>query len=73
MWEPSGTAVRVLGRAAQGDFHGPTGQWVEQITALVRDRGMNGFVYWPNQDYERQLAVFAREVVPAVRQALATP
>jgi NAD(P)-dependent dehydrogenase (short-subunit alcohol dehydrogenase family) len=51
----------------------PTEQWVAQITALVRDRGMNGFVYWPDQDHERQLGIFAHEVVPAVRQALATP
>jgi alkanesulfonate monooxygenase SsuD/methylene tetrahydromethanopterin reductase-like flavin-dependent oxidoreductase (luciferase family) len=63
----------LIAPTSQGDFHGPTGQWVEQITALVRDRGMNGFVYWPDQDHERQLALFAREVVPAVRQALATP
>ncbi|MFG2848973.1 LLM class flavin-dependent oxidoreductase [Kitasatospora sp. NPDC048296] len=53
-----------------GDFQGPVEQWVEQMTALVRDRGMNGFVYWPNEDHERQLGVFAHEVVPAVRQAL---
>lgn len=38
---------------------------------LVRDHGMNGFVYWPDQDQERQLSLFAEQVVPAARLALA--
>ncbi|MFE1879306.1 LLM class flavin-dependent oxidoreductase [Streptomyces diastatochromogenes] len=57
---------------SRGDFHGPVGQWVEQITQVHREHGMNGFAYWPDEDHERQLGVFAHEVVPAVRQALAT-
>ncbi|MFI1369954.1 LLM class flavin-dependent oxidoreductase [Streptomyces griseochromogenes] len=57
--------------ASRGDFHGPADQWVEQITMLVRDHGMNGFVYWPDQDQERQLSLFAEQVVPAARLALA--
>ncbi|MGW7052938.1 LLM class flavin-dependent oxidoreductase [Streptomyces sp. NPDC054887] len=56
--------------APKGPFHGPAHQWVQEITGLVRDRGMNGFVYWPDQDHQRQLALFAHEVVPAVRQNL---
>ena len=31
---------------------------------------MNGFVFWPADDHENQLARFAEEVVPAVRAAL---
>ncbi|MFF8293228.1 LLM class flavin-dependent oxidoreductase [Streptomyces sp. NPDC016309] len=58
--------------ASKGPFHGPAQQWAEEITALVRDLGMNGFVYWPDQDHQRQLALFAREVVPVVRRNLAT-
>lgn len=58
--------------APKGPFHGPVQQWVQEITTLVRDQGMNGFVYWPDQDHQRQLALFAHEVVPAVRQNLAT-
>lgn len=56
--------------APKGPFHGPAHQWVEEITGLVRDLGMNGFVFWPDQDHQRQLALFAHEVVPAVRQNL---
>ncbi|MEU4733193.1 LLM class flavin-dependent oxidoreductase, partial [Streptomyces sp. NPDC023588] len=54
--------------ASTGPFHGPAEQWVEQIHELVEGFGMNGFIYWPEQDHERQLALFAREVAPALRQ-----
>lgn len=55
---------------SEGPFHGPVQQWVDQLTGLVRDHGMNGFVYWPDQDHRRQLSLFAQEVVPAVRRVL---
>jgi hypothetical protein len=32
---------------------------------------MNTFVFWPEDDRERQSRVFAEDVVPAVRAALA--
>jgi alkanesulfonate monooxygenase SsuD/methylene tetrahydromethanopterin reductase-like flavin-dependent oxidoreductase (luciferase family) len=63
----------LIAPTTRGDFHGPVEQWVEQITGLARDRGMNGFTYWPDEDHERQLGIYAHEVVPAVRQALAAP
>jgi hypothetical protein len=37
----------------------------ERITA------MNAFVFWPSGDRERQSRVFAEDVVPAVRAAIA--
>ena len=45
-------------------------QWTEQLTSLVAEHGMNGFVFWPADDHENQLALFAQEVVPGVRAAL---
>jgi hypothetical protein len=33
---------------------------------------MNAFIYWPSRDRERQARVFAEEVVPAAREALAS-
>jgi alkanesulfonate monooxygenase SsuD/methylene tetrahydromethanopterin reductase-like flavin-dependent oxidoreductase (luciferase family) len=51
-------------------FRGPVAHWVDRLVALVTEHGMNGFVYWPADDHERQLATFAAEVVPAVREAL---
>ncbi|ADI04634.1 putative oxidoreductase [Streptomyces bingchenggensis BCW-1] len=56
---------------SRGAFHGPVEQWVDQIAELYRDHGMNGFSYWPNEDHDRQLSVFAQEVAPAAREAVA--
>jgi hypothetical protein len=44
---------------------------VETLTALHTGPGMNAFVFWPSGDRERQSRVFAEEVVPAVRAAVA--
>ncbi|WP_205522174.1 hypothetical protein [Streptomyces sp. S1A1-7] len=52
-------------------FQGNVRQWGDQLVSLVREYGMNGFVYWPDADHLRQLTLFALEVVPAVRAALA--
>ncbi|MER7180303.1 LLM class flavin-dependent oxidoreductase [Streptomyces hyaluromycini] len=52
-------------------FQGNVRQWVDQLVSLVREYEMNGFVYWPDADHLRQLTVFALEVVPGVRAALA--
>ena len=61
----------IIDRESSEPFHGSTQQWIEQLTSLVEDYGMNGFVYWPNADHQLQLARFARDVVPAVKEALA--
>lgn len=52
-------------------FHGPAGQWAETLTMLYTDYEMNTFVFWPEDDRERQSRIFAADVVPAVRAALA--
>jgi alkanesulfonate monooxygenase SsuD/methylene tetrahydromethanopterin reductase-like flavin-dependent oxidoreductase (luciferase family) len=52
------------------DFHGPVARWVDTLTGLHTESGMNAFVYWPSGDRERQSRIFAAEVVPAVRSAL---
>ena len=53
-------------------FHGPTERWIDTLTTLYRDFGMNTFVFWPSGDRERQSRIFAEEVVPGVREALAS-
>ena len=53
-------------------FHGPKERWVDTLTALYSDFGMNTFVFWPSGDRERQSRIFAEEVVPVVREALAS-
>jgi alkanesulfonate monooxygenase SsuD/methylene tetrahydromethanopterin reductase-like flavin-dependent oxidoreductase (luciferase family) len=64
----------VMGLIAPADrdaFHGPVERWVDTLTKLYQDYQMNTFVYWPTGDRERQSQLFAEEVVPAVREALA--
>jgi alkanesulfonate monooxygenase SsuD/methylene tetrahydromethanopterin reductase-like flavin-dependent oxidoreductase (luciferase family) len=55
----------------RGPFQGPAQRWVETLTSLYTEYQMNTFVFWPSGDRERQSRVFADEVVPAVREALA--
>jgi hypothetical protein len=61
----------LIGPESPEPFRGSVRQWVDQLVSVVRDYGMNGFVYWPEADHHRQIARFAAEVVPAVRTALA--
>ncbi|WP_030661758.1 LLM class flavin-dependent oxidoreductase [Streptomyces cellulosae] len=51
-------------------FQGSVRQWADQIITAAADHGMNGFVYWPGDDHERQIDLFAQEVIPLVREAL---
>jgi alkanesulfonate monooxygenase SsuD/methylene tetrahydromethanopterin reductase-like flavin-dependent oxidoreductase (luciferase family) len=56
----------------RGFLNGPVDHWAETLTGLVRDHGFDGFVLWPEEDPLGQTERFAREVVPAVRNALAS-
>jgi alkanesulfonate monooxygenase SsuD/methylene tetrahydromethanopterin reductase-like flavin-dependent oxidoreductase (luciferase family) len=58
--------------ASQDMFNGPKERWVDTLTTLYVDYQMNTFVFWPSGDRERQSRIFAEEVVPVVREALAT-
>jgi alkanesulfonate monooxygenase SsuD/methylene tetrahydromethanopterin reductase-like flavin-dependent oxidoreductase (luciferase family) len=53
-------------------LHGPVGQWVDTLAMLYTDVGMNTFVFWPDDDRERQSSIFAEEIAPAVRMALSS-
>lgn len=59
------------GRSA-GFLDGPVGQWIDELTALVLERGMDTFILWPSDDTnpEGQLRRFVEEVTPAVREAV---
>ncbi|RSN10684.1 5,10-methylene tetrahydromethanopterin reductase [Nonomuraea sp. WAC 01424] len=54
-----------------GFLDGPAALWAEQLTELVFEVGMSGFVLAPGVEAERDLRVFAEEVAPAVREAVA--
>lgn len=53
-----------------GFLHGPVGQWVDELTHLVIESGMDTFVYGAPDDDPAQIRRFAIEVAPAVREAV---
>jgi alkanesulfonate monooxygenase SsuD/methylene tetrahydromethanopterin reductase-like flavin-dependent oxidoreductase (luciferase family) len=60
-----------IGSKGDGLLEGPAERWVEELTRLTVELGMDTFIYWPSEDYVRQVELFAGEVVPAVREAVA--
>ena len=60
-----------IGEGGDGPLDGPISQWVEELTRFALELGMDTFIYWPQEDHVRQVEVFAHEVVPAVREAVA--
>jgi alkanesulfonate monooxygenase SsuD/methylene tetrahydromethanopterin reductase-like flavin-dependent oxidoreductase (luciferase family) len=50
---------------------GPVDYWVEELTRLVVEVGMDTFIYWPASDRVRQIELFAAEIVPAVQKQVA--
>lgn len=57
--------------ATDGFLNGPVEQWVDELTGLVLDQGMDSFVLWAGEPRQQQVAVFAHEVAPAVRDRVA--
>lgn len=60
----------IIGPESSTPYQGSARQWADQVTSAVTDHGMNGFVYRPADDHERQIDIFVHEVVPLVREAL---
>ena len=60
-----------IGPEGEGSMSGPVLKWTEQLTRFALELGMDTFIYWPSEDRERQIELFAGEVVPAVREAVA--
>jgi alkanesulfonate monooxygenase SsuD/methylene tetrahydromethanopterin reductase-like flavin-dependent oxidoreductase (luciferase family) len=60
-----------IGPGGGGFLDGPVSQWVEQLLPLVTEIGMDTFVLWPTEDPARQVQLFAAEVAPALREAVA--
>ena len=59
-----------IGTEDEGPLDGPPSRWVETLTGFALEQGMDTFIYWPSGDHERQVEVFAGEVVPAIREAV---
>ena len=56
---------------AGGFLEGGVTQWVDELTDLALEHGMDTFVFGPSEDPVRQLERFVAEVVPAVREQVA--
>jgi alkanesulfonate monooxygenase SsuD/methylene tetrahydromethanopterin reductase-like flavin-dependent oxidoreductase (luciferase family) len=59
----------ITGSAAE-PFHGSVDQWVDELTRLAVETGMDTFLFGSAQDDATQAERFAKEVVPAVRSAV---
>ena len=59
-----------IGAEGEGLLEGPASMWVETLTGFALEHGMDTFIYWPSDDREQQVELFAGEVVPAVREAV---
>jgi len=55
-----------------GYLEGPVSYWIDELTRLVVEVGMDAFVFWPATDPTPQLRRFAEDVAPSVRDAVAS-
>jgi alkanesulfonate monooxygenase SsuD/methylene tetrahydromethanopterin reductase-like flavin-dependent oxidoreductase (luciferase family) len=57
---------------SRGDFlEGPASYWVDELSRLTVEFGMDAFVLWPAAEPTAQVRRFAEEVAPGVRAAVA--
>ncbi len=61
----------ITGGPVQDLLTGPVDYWVDELTRLAVEVGMDTFIYWPADDRLRQIELFAAEVVPAVQVQVA--
>ena len=59
---------RITDGVSSGFLDGPVDQWVDQLTELTVDFGMDGYILGPTDDSTEQLRRFAMEVAPRVRE-----
>jgi alkanesulfonate monooxygenase SsuD/methylene tetrahydromethanopterin reductase-like flavin-dependent oxidoreductase (luciferase family) len=61
-----------ISEATGGPFVGPVSFWVDELTRLAVEVGMDGFIFWPGgEDPIAQVDTFSTEVATAVRAELA--
>jgi alkanesulfonate monooxygenase SsuD/methylene tetrahydromethanopterin reductase-like flavin-dependent oxidoreductase (luciferase family) len=59
---------RITTGPTAGFLDGPVTQWVDELTELTVEGGMDSYIFWPTAAPEEQLRRFALEVVPQVRE-----
>lgn len=62
---------RITDGGSAGFLDGPATAWVETLTGLTLDEGMDTYVFWPSEDPTAQLRRFAEDVAPQVRAEVA--
>jgi alkanesulfonate monooxygenase SsuD/methylene tetrahydromethanopterin reductase-like flavin-dependent oxidoreductase (luciferase family) len=60
--------VGTIGRGRGSGLIGDVQTWIDALTDWALDLGLDTFVFWPKNAPLAQLEVFAKEVVPGVRQ-----
>ena len=68
IYNVSGT---ITAGAKGGFLDGPATYWIDELTRLVVELGMDAFIFWPASDPTSQLRLFAENVAPEVRRAVA--
>ena len=59
--------------AQPGVIDGTAGYWAEQITHFYHEYRQDTFIFWGGGDVAQQLEIFAKEVVPTVKERIAAP
>lgn len=59
---------RITDGSSNGFLDGPVDQWVDQLSELTVDYGMDGYILGPADDSPEQLRRFATEIAPRVRE-----
>jgi alkanesulfonate monooxygenase SsuD/methylene tetrahydromethanopterin reductase-like flavin-dependent oxidoreductase (luciferase family) len=55
----------------EGQLRGDVSAWVRELERLYREQRMDTFIFWPiGGEEERQVEVFAREIVPQVKDLI---
>jgi alkanesulfonate monooxygenase SsuD/methylene tetrahydromethanopterin reductase-like flavin-dependent oxidoreductase (luciferase family) len=60
----------IIDGPARALLHGPAEHWVQELSRFAIDLGFDAFVLWPSGDPIEQTERFARDVAPAVRDAV---
>jgi alkanesulfonate monooxygenase SsuD/methylene tetrahydromethanopterin reductase-like flavin-dependent oxidoreductase (luciferase family) len=62
---------RITDGLSTGFLEGPVSQWVDTLTKLTLEAGMDSYLFAVTDDLDTQLRRFALEVVPQVREQVA--
>lgn len=62
---------RITDGPSSGFLEGPVSQWVDTLTELTLEYGMDSYIFAGNDDLDTQLRRFALEVAPQVRENVA--